>query len=165
MKTRALNLLKWMVIFAIISLMIDFWRSKDISFDEIPTVVTLNLEGDRIDVNALSAEQPVIIYFWATWCPICKVVTPTVDILSEYYPTQTVALTSGSDEKMKQYLDYKGYHFDVINDQKGNYSREWGVSVTPTIYIVYQGKISSMTTGATTPFGIIARVWYAKLFG
>ena len=124
-------------------------------------LVVNDVQGNKVDLLALSAKQPVIIYFWATWCNICSTVSPSVDWIADYYPVLTVALSSGDNIRIKQYLHSKNYGFSTINDQQGLISKAWGVSVTPTIFIVDKGEIKSVTTGFTSPIGMWFRLLLA----
>jgi hypothetical protein len=54
-------------------------------------------------------------------------------------------------------LQAKDYSFDVLNDTSGQIGRDWAISVTPTIAIIKDGEIKSITTGVTTPLGIWLR--------
>ena len=61
------------------------------------------------------------------------------------------------DERVSRYLQAKDYNFDVLNDTSGQIGRDWAISVTPTIAIIKDGEIKSITTGVTTPLGIWLR--------
>lgn len=160
-----LGWLKEILIFTIIVVIVgwgaDLWRSKSMASGKAPTLVTESVLGDKIDLIAMSTEKPVMVYFWATWCSICSAVSPSVDFLSGQYQVVSVALTSGEKQRIKQYLNAKDYHFNVVNDPKGEISRDWGVSVTPTIFIIDKGEISSVTTGFTSPMGMWLRLFFA----
>jgi protein-disulfide isomerase-like protein with CxxC motif len=56
-------------------------------------------------------------------------------------------------------MQHKGYSFNNIDDPKGQLLTRWGVSVTPTIFIIKDGHVESITTGITTPPGLLARIW------
>ncbi|MFA0608939.1 protein disulfide oxidoreductase, partial [Vibrio sp. 10N.222.49.B4] len=44
-----------------------------------------------------------------------------------------------------------------------NYAtKPWGISLTPTLIVINDGKVTSVTSGITTPIGIAARLWLAK---
>lgn len=154
--------LKEILIFITIAVVIgwgvDLWRSQSMPSGQAPQLITQSVQGEHIDLIAMSQEKPVMVYFWATWCAICSSVSPSVDFMHDSYQVVTIALTSGEPKRIKQYLGAKGYDFNVVNDPKGEISREWGVSVTPTIFIIDKGEISSVTTGFTSPIGMWLRL-------
>lgn len=150
-----------MVVLTLLSIAIDVWRSRNITTESIPSIAVSTLKGGWIDINKMSQNKPVLVYFWATWCPVCDFVSPSVNWLSDNYQVVSVAITSGDTKRLKQYMQYKEYRFDVINDATGSISRQWGVSVTPSVFIVNKGEISSITTGATTPMGLWLRLIFA----
>ena len=137
---------------------VDYWRSLSMASGTAPALVVTPVQGEEIDLRILSQEKPVLVYFWATWCGFCSIVSPSVDFVSDYYQVVTVALNSGDQKRIQQYLQAKNYSFSVVNDPKGQISREWGVSVTPTIFVISKGEIKSVTTGFTTPIGIWLRL-------
>ncbi|RJX73743.1 protein disulfide oxidoreductase [Vibrio sinensis] len=139
----------------------DFYHSSDAPVGPAPEIQALDINGDLIDVNALSHNgEPVIVYFWATWCGSCKWVSPTIDWFANDHQVVTVALSSGENSRIQAYLTAKQLGFPVINDAQGTISREWGISVTPTIAIIKGGEIKYMTAGITTPWGL----WLRTLF-
>jgi len=128
---------------------------------EAPELIGMSIQGENIDVLEMSKEKPVIVYFWATWCIPCKFVSPTISWMSnsEDYDIVGVSIGSGSDTRVKRFMDVNGYDFININDAKGFWGREWGISVTPTVVFIKDGEIKTVTTGITTPPGLLARAW------
>ena len=160
--------LGWMKELAILLLLtivvgwgIDLWRSQKMASGAAPEIIAQSVYGETLDLSAMSQEQPVMVYFWATWCSVCNTVSPSVDLISDHYQVVTIALTSGRNERLQQYLNAKEYSFDVVNDPKAEISRRWGVSVTPTIFVIDKGEISSVTTGFTSPMGMWLRLLFA----
>ena len=118
------------------------------------------VSGEHLNLQELSEGQPVLVYFWGSWCSICNWVSPSVSSVAEDYPVITVALASGSHERVSRYLQAKELNFPAIDDNKGSISRTWGVNVTPSIFIVKDGKIQATTTGYTTTLGMLLRLWW-----
>lgn len=156
--------LLWLVAFVSVPLLMDQWRHRDAP-ESLPPQVLLDLDGTRLDLHQMSREQPVLVYFWATWCPICRLVSPSVDALRDTHPVVTIALSSGTPEQVADYAAEHELGFRIVNDPDGHISRAWGVGVTPTLAVVHRGEIRSMTSGVTTPPGISLRLWMSGLLG
>lgn len=156
------QLVQIVVIVTLISVALDWYRTKDIKLQQAPELKALMSDGQYVDVTEKSHEAPVVVYFWATWCPPCKFVSPSVSWLSDYYQVIGVSGSSGSDERVKQIMHSKGYQFNNINDPSGQIMQAWEIGVTPTIYILKDGEIESVTTGVSTPIGILLRIWLAR---
>ncbi len=53
---------------------------------ETPPVVTLeNLNGDTVSLSRWVGKKPVIVEFWATWCPICEELLPRMEAAKRKY--------------------------------------------------------------------------------
>ncbi|MEH6452742.1 MAG: protein disulfide oxidoreductase [Psychromonas sp.] len=155
------EIFSYLILFIILSWGVDYWRSQSMVSGDAPELITTSVQGEEVDLIALSQDKPVLVYFWATWCGVCSVVSPSVDFISEHYQVVTVALSSGNENRINQYLNAKDYQFNVVNDPRGAVSREWGVSVTPTLFVIDKGEIKSITTGFTSPMGMWLRLLLA----
>ncbi|TKV20747.1 protein disulfide oxidoreductase [Citrobacter sp. TBCS-14] len=145
-------------------LLMDAWRAPTLptAFDSTPLQT---LEGETVTLAALSQQEPVLLYFWASWCGVCRFTTPDVARLQrEGENVMTIALRSGSEAEVSRWLSRKGVDFPVINDADGTLSRSWEVSVTPTLVVMSQGRVVSTTSGWTSYWGMKLRLWWAKTF-
>ena len=151
---RAFGWLKQIALFMLFAIVItgvmDIWRGKDIPRDNLPDIKGMTLSGTDIDIDALSQDQAVLVYFWGTWCPVCNFVSPAVDTMASMYPVVTVAMNSGPDDKMVKYLKHKGYEFETINDSNNDIARDWSVQLTPTLMVFKDGELKHYTTGFTS---------------
>ncbi|MDB2385830.1 protein disulfide oxidoreductase [Shewanella sp.] len=163
MLARMLNwakqLMQMLVVFTLFSVALDLWRSRDIPTDNLPDLQAVTLNGNSVDILAMSYQEPVLVYFWGTWCPVCSFVSPSVDIMASQYSVVTVAMHSGANEKLSQYLKHKQYDFAVINDEKGQLSHHWSVNVTPTLMVIKNGQLQFYTSGFTSLPGM----WWRML--
>ncbi|MCF7503120.1 protein disulfide oxidoreductase [Vibrio sp. L3-7] len=156
------ELVSMILIVGVVSFAMDFYHSRNMPQGDAISIVGQSLQGEDIDVIELSKNgKPVIVYFWATWCGACKLVSPTINSFSDSHQVVSVALSSGSDERVQRFLDAKEYQFPTINDISGSISRDWGVNVTPSIVIIKDGKISSIATGVTSPIGLWLRTYFS----
>ncbi|WP_264876655.1 protein disulfide oxidoreductase [Vibrio agarivorans] len=163
---RLIKLTSWIkkaavygLLFIALSTAVDWYRTSNSPSTLPPSMVATMLDGDSVDLVAQSFESPVVIYFWATWCSVCRFVSPSLSWVSNHYPTYAVALNSGSDRRVSAYVQQHNYQFETVNDSDGAWMKRWQIAVTPTTYIIHQGEIQSVTTGFTTPLGILARIW------
>ncbi|MGF1748676.1 MULTISPECIES: protein disulfide oxidoreductase [Vibrio] len=146
------------MVMVVVTIVIDSYRTRDMPQSDLPALSGKTLDGQWVDVLEESKQAPVIVYFWATWCPACKFVTPTIDWFSNHYKVIGVSVSSGSDARVNRFMASQDRDFANINDPKGELMNSWSISVTPTIVIINNGKIESMTTGVTTPMGLFARM-------
>jgi len=150
------------VIFLIMSFAVDTWRTKDIDRQALPELQGLTIDNKVIDLKALSFEQPILVYFWGTWCPVCSVVSPSVNTISQYYSVYSIAMQSGDNETIQTYMNTEAYQFKVINDDSNTIARSLGVQVTPLIMVIDQGKLVNYTTGYFSLFGLWWRIAWAS---
>jgi len=149
----------YLILAIAITTAVDVYRSQSVPMERAPELIGIDSNGKPIDVVEMSYDSPVVVYFWATWCPVCKFVSPTVDWVSQYYPVVAVSGASGPIERVEAFKQAHDYQFTNINDEQSQLFRQWGISVTPTIFIVKDGQIESVTTGITTPPGLLIRLW------
>ncbi|MFP2770398.1 protein disulfide oxidoreductase [Oceanisphaera sp. KMM 10153] len=141
----------------------DLWRSRDLPTEVAALSSMTTLSGDTIDLDAMSREQPVLVYVWASWCGVCRLVSPMVNLVGA--PVVSIAIASGPDAKVAGYVREKGYDFAVVNDKDHRLGQTLGVGVTPTLMVASRGKLRFATAGITTLPGMYLRLWLARLMG
>lgn len=149
------------VIFITIVVLMDFWRAPSMpaTFDSTPLHT---LDGSDVTLNAMSEERPLLLYFWASWCGVCRYTTPSVaQLVEEGENVMTIALRSGAPKDVSRWLEQKKVQLPVVNDASGELSRSWQIGVTPTLVVLYQGEVVSSTTGWTSYWGMKMRLWWA----
>jgi len=118
------------------------------------------MSGQLVNLKQMAKTSPVIIYFWGSWCPICSFTSSTMTEMAKNYQVLSVALSSGDNQQVQEYLAKNKYHFPVVNDPDGFISQQWGVSATPTLFIINsKGEISSVVTGITSAWSLKIRLW------
>ena len=108
-----------LVLLAGVIILLDVWRSPQMPamFDSTPLHT---LDGETVTLASISEERPVLLYFWASWCGICRFTTPDVARLqSEGESVMTIALRSGNDGEVSRWLSRKRVTFPVVNDSGG----------------------------------------------
>lgn len=154
----------WLLLFGVvISTALDFWRSP--ALPEGSPLPTLTLQdGTTADLQAMSRDKPLLVYYWASWCAVCRFTTPTVEQLwQDGENVLTVALRSGNTQQLSKGMGKKGLTFPTHNDERGDLAARWQVSVTPSFLIVKGGKVVSTTTGWSSGLGLKLRLAWASL--
>lgn len=96
--------------------------------------------------------KPLVIHFWATWCPYCKKLQPGLDKLYQKYQAdglQMIAISIREDEGAtpQEELKSRGMSFKTLinGDQVGKHL--FSVSGTPTtVFIDKTGHIVGSTS-------------------
>jgi thiol-disulfide isomerase/thioredoxin len=146
------------IIFLITSFAVDRWRTRGIDLQSLPDLQGQTIYNKTINLKQLSFEQPVLVYFWGTWCPVCSFVSPSVDTISQYYPVYSIAMQSGNNKTLKTYMELENYQFNVINDDNNRIANSLGVQVTPLVMVIEQGELVHFTTGYVSLFGLWWRI-------
>lgn len=149
--------------FIFLSISIDWYRKPELPLQFSEQVFNDIHQQPKL-ISQLSHNRPLLIYFWGNWCHFCEFTSPSVDrLFNEGIEILSIALKSGSDEEVKQYLEKQDYQFVTLNDPYGILSKNWGIQATPTFIIVKNGKIISHTTGFSTYWGLKIRLWLADM--
>lgn len=157
-RRRALELLLFIVLIA----GIRAWQQRDMVSGVAPPLSGTTLDGSAYTLPARPA-QPVLVQFWATWCPICRAEQGSIAAIAQDHPNViTVAMQSGSDAEVAKHLVAQGLHFPVLNDADGRLSASWGVNAVPAIFVIGpDGRIRFVEVGYTTGLGLRLRLWLA----
>ena len=129
--------------------------TEDIKKNTAPDFTVLDKDGNTVRLSEKFG-KPIVINFWATWCPPCKQELPDFDKLSKEYGDRVVFmmvnLTDGYRDTVdgtKRFVSGKGYTFPVYFDTKDNAASAYNVSSIPqTTFIDAKGNIYTTRIGA-----------------
>lgn len=165
MNKKILHYLKEIVFFVLVMTVfanvVSFYKSADL------IQAPLHLENISLLDNqsfTLNSNEPILVHFWATWCPTCKLEASNIQKLSKQYQVLTIAVKSGSDAEIKKYLQENDFDFKVLNDNNGTLSSKFNISAFPTTFIYDKNKNLLLSeVGYTSTFGLWLRMWWAGL--
>ena len=167
-KQKGLSILKSVLIYGFIFFVIynavNWWRQPVMPAN--PQLQLIDYKGQNIDLAAMSQDKPTLVYFWGTWCPICSITSPAINELANEnnYPVVSIAIKSGSDQKLHEYLNDHGYSFTTVNDQHGEIFADWQGQVTPSYIILKDNKMTQGLTGIQPLWSLKLRLWLSSTF-
>lgn len=160
---RLLRLGGELLLLLILLLSIEAYLTRDAARGPAPALVTTLTDGRAVDLAQLRG-APVLVYFWGSWCPVCRAGQGTIDSLAQDVPLLTVAMQSGTAEEVNQYLAQHGLRWVTVADEYGDIARQWGVTGVPAVFVIDgDGAIRFVTRGYTTGWGLRLRLWWAGL--
>ncbi len=127
----------------------------------------LSLQTHTLINNTLFTPQtnkPIMVHFWATWCPICKLEADNINRVSKYYEVITVAVDSGSNYDIHKYLVENNLEYRVINDKENKIADSFNIQVLPTTLIYNKDKeLVFSEVGYTSSFGLFIRMLWVSI--
>ena len=142
---------------------LQLWLGREMVSGTAPVLVGQDLQGQVIDL-ATHTNQPTLVYFWATWCPICKLMESDIHAIAQDHRVISIAMQSESAAAVSEHLRERGLQFTTLNDPEGQLARQWGVTAVPAAFVILpNGAIFSKTRGYSTRLGLRARLWWAQL--
>lgn len=119
-----------------------------------PDFTVTDMDGAQVKLSEMYG-KPVVVNFWASWCPPCKAEMPDFD---------RVYLEKGNDvtfmmvdlvgmretkESGEKYIEEQGFSFPVYFDTKQEAAAAYGISSIPTtLFIDKDGYIVTGARGA-----------------
>jgi thiol-disulfide isomerase/thioredoxin len=140
------------------------WQQRDIASGPAPSLAGTLLD-DKPFALAAKPQQPMLVHFWATWCPVCRAEQGTIAAIArDSASVITVAMQSGSRKEVVKYLGEQKLNFPVMNDPDGRIAAAWGVHAVPASFIIDSGgQIRFVEFGYTTSIGLRLRLWLAAV--
>jgi thiol-disulfide isomerase/thioredoxin len=119
-----------------------------------PPVTLADLDGKPVNLDQSIGRQPVVLEFWATWCPLCKALEPSLKAAAARYgaTVRFVAIGVGvsqTPESIKRHLAAHPLPFPVWYDADGAAVRAYHAPTTSYIVVLDKsGKVAYTGAGA-----------------
>lgn len=150
-------------IFLLLYLGLKAWMQRDLADGEPPPFTAHNLQGEVVSIDAYKGE-PLMLHFWASWCRICNFEEGAISKVAKHWPVVTVAMQSGDDDAVSQFLADKGLDWNTVVDETGGLAERFGVQGVPaTFFLNRDGEIQFKEVGYTTSLGMNVRLWLLSL--
>ncbi|MDA8441442.1 MAG: TlpA disulfide reductase family protein [Peptococcaceae bacterium] len=116
-----------------------------------PDFTLSRVNGQQISLSQYKG-KPVIVNFWATWCPPCRMEMPTLEELSKQAAAKGFVLLAVDQEEdaatVQNFFAKNHYDYPVVLDTTGAVSSLYNVSGIPTtIFIDSSGIVRTIHVG------------------
>jgi len=163
MKKRGVKIALDILVLVAIYFIAQSYMQRNLASGTAPEISSNLIDGSPVQLNQYRG-KPLLLHFWATWCSICKLEQASIQSLSDSYQVVTVAMQSGSNQDVENFMRQQSLSFHAIADPTGNISSQYGVNAVPTSFILdSNGKILFTETGFSSEWGLRLRLWIAEL--
>ena len=120
----------------------------------VPAAVELeDLDGNPVHLSNYMGERPILIEFWATWCPVCAKLEPELQRAYERFGERVTFLVvavgiNQSPRSIRRHLEEHPVPYPVLWDGRGRAVRAYKAPTTSYIAILdADGKVTYTGVG------------------
>lgn len=159
-KKYLISFIKYAIFFIVVINLVSYYKSLDLNKNKLEIRSFELIDGTNYEIEK---DKPLLIHFWATWCPICALEEQNIETISKDYQVITIATQSGSSEEIKEYLEKNNLSFKVVNDDLATLSREFNIKAFPTTFIYDKNQnLKFSEVGYSSTFGLKLRLWWSN---
>ncbi|MCT7530545.1 redoxin domain-containing protein [Aliarcobacter cryaerophilus] len=154
------NLIKYTIFFIIVLNFVSYFKGLDLKKEKFSIQSFELIDGSNYEIKN---DKPLLVNFWATWCPICALEEQNIEELSKGFEVITIATQSGSNKEIEAYLKDKNLSFKVVNDEDGVLSQKFNIKAFPTTFIYDKNQnLKFSEVGYSSTFGLKLRLWWSS---
>lgn len=111
-----------------------------------PDITLSDQAGNSIQLTELRG-QPVIINFWASWCPPCRAEMSAIEAVHQTYQGQGLvvlgvnAANQDNFAQAQEFVSEMDLSFQILYDTTGNVQDLYEVSALPTTFFINRAGI------------------------
>ena len=100
-----------------------------------------DLDGKLVDLSQYVGKQPVLVEFWATWCPLCKALLPRMEAARRKYGERVQFLVvavavNQSQTSIRRHLQRHPMTLPVLWDTDGRATRAFQAPSTSYVVVL-----------------------------
>lgn len=159
---------RWLIdglLIVVLAVALQLWQKRDVAAGAAPRFDGILADGRAVSLSAWRQAhpgRPVVLHFWAAWCPVCRAIEGSVDAVGRDWPLLTIALQSGDAKEIVNHLAGRGLHWPTVVDPDGRITSLFGLRGVPAVVIVDSaGTIRFVEFGYITEVGMRLRLWWA----
>jgi len=140
---------------------ISWYKSQDLNKAPLNLSSLTLIDGSK---QSLETDKPILIHFWATWCPVCKLEASNINFIAKHFNVITIAVNSKNSANIQKYMQENHYSFKVVNDAQSLLASQFKIAGFPTTFIYDKHKnLCFNEVGYTSIIGLYVRMWWASL--
>ncbi|MGQ9583822.1 MAG: redoxin domain-containing protein [Anaerolineae bacterium] len=117
-----------------------------------PDFTLQDLDGNEVSLSSLRG-RPVLLNFWATWCPGCRIEFPDFAKAHHTYQEQGLAIVAvnfmENPDSVRKFVEAQGVPFLVLLDPKGQVLSAYRVRAIPSSFFLdREGVVVRRVVGA-----------------
>lgn len=146
----------WCVVFSVLVLSVGAARPAPAQDDEVgiaigarpPAVTVADLDGKPVDLSTIIGKKPVLLEFWATWCPRCAALLPKMEAARSRFGDQVefvaIAVAVGqTPAAVRRHLARHPIPLRLLWDSDGNAVRAFQAPATSFVVVLDRdGKVA-----------------------
>lgn len=108
---------------------------------QAPNFILQDLAGEKVELARVSTQKPVLLVFWATWCPTCIEEVPLLNEWKERYPQLEILGVDVEEpaERVNAFAHKRGIRYKILLDQEGKVAEEYGLVGVPSAILLAKG--------------------------
>ena len=159
-KRRPLRGLVTGVLLAGLFIALHAYQTRGVARGPAPEFQGRLLGGEPVSMQDFRG-RPVLLHFWASWCPVCALQQASIDRIARDHAVLTVALDDAGAQEIREWMRSRGVAYPVLHDAQGRIAGRFGVRGVPTSVVIdAHGEIRFVEVGYTTETGLRLRLWW-----
>jgi cytochrome c biogenesis protein CcmG/thiol:disulfide interchange protein DsbE len=129
------------------SITFSFLSAANVRGGNLLDLTLVDTDGKKVRLDQVAGGQPLLLYFWATWCKPCRKTQPKVAALAKKYKdrVKVVGINVGgldSPKDVKKYISRQKIAYTMLIDREDAAVKAFSVSAIPVIILLDEtGKI------------------------
>lgn len=137
------------------------YQTRNVAGGVAPAFEARLLDGTRVSLDDYRG-RPLLLQFWATWCPVCRLEQGSIDALARNHQVLAVSLDEMSEAGIQAWMADQGVAYPVAIDVSGELARRYGITGVPASFVIDgNGDIRFTEVGYTSETGLRLRLWWA----